>query len=183
MSRKSIAMLVGSIRKQSINLRLAKAIQLYAPASMAFRYIRMDDMPFYNGDLEPDRPDAVRNFTNAIREADGVCCVTPEYNRSIPALLKNAIDWGSKPPSENVWNGKVFAMTGASPGSIGTAIGQQHLRQIMAVQGSIVMPGETYISFRTPEMISEDGVIADQDLRDFIAAFAERFAQLIDRMA
>ena len=183
MAQKSIAMLVGSLRKESINLRLARAIERYAPQTLRFDHIRMEDMPYYNGDLEGDRPAAVRRFTESIRAADGICCVTPEYNRSIPALLKNAIDWGSKPPAENVWRDKVLAMTGASPGGIGTAVAQQHLRQILAIQGCIVMPGETYISFKTPDMIQPDGTIADESVRDFIAAFGVRFAALIDRMA
>ncbi|RJE82085.1 NAD(P)H-dependent oxidoreductase [Paracoccus onubensis] len=176
-------MLVASLRKESINLKLAKAIELYAPQSLRFDYIRMDDMPYYNGDLEGQRPESVQRFTDSIRAADGVCCVTPEYNRSIPALLKNAIDWGSKPSADNVWHNKVLAMTGASPGGIGTAVAQQHLRQILAILGCIVMPGEAYISFKTPDMIQPDGSIADESVREFITAFGARFTELIERMS
>lgn len=183
MTQKSVAMLVASLRRESINLKLAKAVERYAPQSLRFDYVRMEDMPYYNGDLEGQRPESVRLFTDSIRAADAVCCVTPEYNRSIPALLKNAIDWGSKPPAENVWKDKVLAMTGASPGGIGTAVAQQHLRQILAIQGCIVMPGETYVSFKTPDMIQPDGSIADEGVREFIAAFGARLAALIERMA
>jgi chromate reductase len=178
-----VAMLVGSIRRESINLRLARAIERLAPASLRLDWIRMDDMPFYNADLEADRPAPVRSFVAAIEAVDAICIVTPEYNRSIPGLLKNAIDWGSKPADRNVWRNRVIAMTGASPGAIGTAVAQQHLRQTLSILGAIVMPGETYISFKTPDMIDAEGVIADDSVRGFVAAFVERFAKLIDRMA
>lgn len=176
------AMLVGSLRTASINLRLAKAIERYAPEGMGFTWVTMDEMPYYNGDLEGDRPRSVHDFTKSIQGVDAVCMVTPEYNRSIPAVLKNAIDWGSKPPAENVWRDRVIAMTGASPGGIGTAVAQQHLRQILAIQGAVVMPGETYISFKTPDMISSEGEIADAPIRDFVSAFGARFAALVEKM-
>jgi len=176
-------MLVGSIRRESINLRLARAIERLAPASLGFEWVRMDDMPFYNADLEADRPEPVRRFVAAIEAADAVCIVTPEYNRSIPALLKNAIDWGSKPADRNVWRDRVVAMTGASPGAIGTAVAQQHLRQTLSILSAVVMPGETYISFKTPDMIDAEGHVADDSVRGFLTAFIGRFAKLIDRMA
>lgn len=182
MTEITAAMLVGSLRTGSINQRLARAIARYAPDTLRFRWIEMQDMPFYNGDLEADRPAAVRAFVAAMQEVEAACIVTPEYNRSIPALLKNAIDWGSKPAAENVWRDRVIAMTGASPGGIGTAVGQQHLRQILAIQSATVLPGETYISFKTPDMIAEDGEIADPEVRAFIAGFAARFAALALRM-
>ena len=140
----------------------------------------MVEMPFYNFDLEPDRPESVIEFVNEIRQADAVCIVTPEYNRSIPAVLKNAIDWGSKPAELSVWRNRVVATTGASPGAIGTAIGQQHLRQILASIGAVVLPGLSYISFKTPDMIDENGSVADTVAKDFIADFVLRFDKLIE---
>jgi chromate reductase len=176
-------MLVGSLRRESINLRLARAIERLAPESLRFEWVRIDDLPFYNADLEPDRPEPVRRFVAAIDAVDAVCIVTPEYNRSLPAVVKNAIDWGSKPPDRNVWRDRVVAMTGASPGAIGTAVAQQHLRQTLAILSAVVLPGETYITIKTPDMIDAEGNIADDSVRGFLAAFAERFAKLIDRMA
>jgi chromate reductase len=176
-------MLVGSLRRESINRRLALAIERLAPANLQFEWIPMDAMPFYNADLEDDRPEPVRRFVAAIEATDAICVVTPEYNRSIPAILKNAIDWGSKPAAHNVWRDRVIAMTGASPGSIGTAVAQQHLRHVLLILGATVMPGETYITFKTPDMIDAEDNIADDSVRGFLAAFAERFAKLIDRMA
>lgn len=179
----TVAMLAASPRKQSINVKLGRAIERYAPDTLRFIWVRMDEMPFYNGDLEDDRPAPVHAFTNAIRAADAVCCVMPEYNRSLPAVLKNAIDWGSKPMDANVWRDKVVAITGTSPGAIGTAVGQQHLRQILSILGAHVVPGEAYISFKTPDMIDDQGNIADENVRGFIAAFASRFAALVTKLA
>jgi chromate reductase, NAD(P)H dehydrogenase (quinone) len=183
MTERRIALLVASPRPASLNLKLSKAIVKHAPDGLRFERVEMADMPFYNADLESDRPASARRFTDAIAAADAVCIVTPEYNRSIPAVLKNAIDWGSKPPAENVWRDKVVAMTGTSPGKIGTAIAQQHLRQILSILGAYVMPGETYISFSPADLIDDEGNVKDDGVRDFIAAFATRFAALVERMA
>lgn len=182
MSQFTVAMLVASTRQGSINMRLAKAIEALAPESLSFTWVQMDDLPFYDGDLEGDRPAAVRRFVSQIEGADAVCIVTPEYNRSIPAVLKNAIDWGSKPADRNVWRDKVVAMTGTSPGGIGTAVAQQHLRQILSILSAVVVPGEVYITFKTPDMIDESGTVADDSVRDFVAAFTRRFEALIRRM-
>lgn len=179
----TVAMLVGSTRTGSINQKLARAIEATAPPNMTFKPVSMLEMPWYDGDLEGNRPAPVRTFCDAVRACDAVCIVSPEYNRSIPGVLKNAIDWGSKPPAENIWRDKVVAMTGASPGGIGTSIGQQHLRQILAIQGTVVMPGEVYITFKTPDMIDAHGHVADDAVKSFIAAFGARFEKLIGVMA
>jgi chromate reductase len=178
----AVAMLVGSTRKGSINDRLARAIERTAPKNLVFTRVPMDTMPFYNADLEGNRPDSVNSFVSAIQESHAVCMVTPEYNRSIPAVLKNAIDWGSKPTEQNVWRDKVIAMTGTSPGAIGTAVGQQHLRQILAILHAHVLPGETYVSFKTPDMIDGDGNVADDSVKVFLENFGARFAKLVERM-
>ncbi|HEY0941950.1 MAG TPA: NADPH-dependent FMN reductase [Steroidobacter sp.] len=177
-----VAMLVASARTGSINRRLAKAIECLSPAGMRYFEVPMYEMPFYHGDLEADRPRSVRDFTDAIAAADAVSIVTPEFNRSIPAVLKNAIDWGSKPLGANVWKDKVIAMTGASPGAIGTAVGQQHLRQILSILGGLVLPGEVYISFKSPDMIDDGGRVADKNVEDFLRAYAERFHAFVMRM-
>ena len=183
MTKHNVALLVASTRKGSLNQRLAKAIIRLSPPALTYTSVAMDDLPFYSEDLEPSRPLSVQTFVRGIQQADAVCIVTPEYNRSIPAVLKNAIDWGSKPASENVWRDKVIAITGTSPGAIGTALGQQHLRQILAVQGAHVMPGEVYISFSRPDLIDDAGEVIIDGTKDFIAAFADKFASLIGRFA
>ena len=180
MKQYTVAMLVGSLRFESINKKLAKSIVNISPPNLKYKRVGMDLMPWYNGDLETNRPSEVREFVAEIRAADAVCIVTPEYNRSIPALVKNAIDWGSKPADENIWRDKVIAMTGASPGGIGTAVGQQHLRQILSIQGAYVLPGECYISFKRPDMIDEAGLVDEESVRIFLTKFCSRFAKFVD---
>ena len=105
----------------------------------------------------------------------------PEFNRSLPALLKNAIDWGSKPMDKNVWRDKPAAMTGASPGAIGTALGQQHLRQILGTLGATVMGGEAYLSYK-PTMLNEQGEFAEDSTKVFMESYITRFATLVQKL-
>jgi chromate reductase, NAD(P)H dehydrogenase (quinone) len=128
--------------------------------------------------LRGPRPSAVVRFTNEVGAADAVLFVTPEHNRSIPAVLKNAIDWGSKPTERNVWKGKPVAITGTSPGAIGTAVGQQHLRQILGALGSLVMGGEAYISFRS-DLIGYDQNITNEATRSFLSQYLAAFQCLV----
>jgi chromate reductase len=122
----------------------------------------------------------VARFKSEIASADGILFVTPEHNRSIPAVLKNAIDWGGRPWGQNSWAGKVPADTGASPGAISTALAQQHLRQILGILGVHLMGGEAYISFK-PGLIAADGTIADESARGFLKAFLDQFAAMVAR--
>jgi chromate reductase len=177
-----VAMIVGSNRRESINRKLAVALARLSEDKLDFVWPRLDDLPMYNQDLEADRPASVRRFTAEVAEAEGVLVVTPEHNRSLPAVLKNAIDWGSKPADQNVWRGKVVAITGTSPGAIGAAVGQQHLRQILGILGALVMGGEAYISFK-PDLIDADGNIAIESTRTFLKAYLDQFAALIARLA
>jgi chromate reductase len=182
MSTFKIALIVGSNRKESINRKLAHAITRVAPASLVFHDIRIDDLPMYNGDLEADRPAVVHRFTAEIAACQAVLVVMPEFNRSLPALLKNAIDWGSKPMVKNVWRDKPTAITGTSPGAIGTAVGQQHLRQILGILGATVMGGEAYLSFK-PGLLDESGAFADESTKAFMQGFINRFATLVQKLA
>jgi chromate reductase len=174
-----VATIVGSNRRESINRQLAHALmQLAASEKFEFELVRIDDLPMYNWDLENARPSAVVRFTNEVGAADAVLFVTPEHNRSIPAVLKNAIDWGSKPTERNVWKGKPVAITGTSPGAIGTAVGQQHLRQILGALGSLVMGGEAYISFRS-DLIGSDHNITNEATRSFLGQYLAAFQRLV----
>ena len=123
----------------------------------------------------------VQRFKHEIERADAVLFVTPEHDRSIPALLKNAIDWGARPYGHNSWAGKPVAITGASPGALGTAIAQQHLRQILGDLGALVMGGEAYITY-TPGLIDETNTISDESTRRFLQAYVEQFASLATRL-
>ncbi|MDM0112645.1 NAD(P)H-dependent oxidoreductase [Variovorax sp. J22R133] len=177
-----VGVIVGSNRRESINRKLANAIiQLDAP-SLAFEHIRIDDLPMYNGDLEGARPAEVNRFTSEVAACDALLFVMPEHNRSLPAVLKNAIDWGSKPTDKNVWRDKTAAITGTSPGVIGTAVGQQHLRQILGILGATVLGGEAYISFK-PDLLDAQGAIATPATREFLQAYLNRFAALAGKLA
>ena len=132
MSRYKIAVLVGSLRKDSFNRKLATAVARLAPQGFVFEQLEIGDLPLYNQD-DDSQPDAtVTRLKTAIAEARGLLFFTPEYNRSIPGVLKNAIDHASRPYGESAWAGKPAGVLGASVGAIGTAMAQQHLRNVLA---------------------------------------------------
>lgn len=182
MAKPTLGIIVGSNRRESINRRLARGLASLAVDHFDVAWPRIDDLPMYNQDLEVDRPATVRRFTAEVAAVPALLFVTPEHNRSIPAVLKNAIDWGSKPTDRNVWRGKVAAITGTSFGVIGTAVGQQHLRQILGILGVTVMGGEAYISF-TPDPVDRDGNFLDESRRVFCKAYIDQFAVLVARLA
>ncbi len=176
-----VGMIVGSNRRESINRKLAKAIIQLNPPTLRFDDIRIDDLPMYNGDLEVARPEVVNRFTAHVAACEALLIVMPEHNRSLPAVLKNAIDWGSKPADRNVWRDKPVMITGTSPGAIGTAVGQQHLRQILGILGSTVLGGEAYIAFKAT-LLDEHGVIAEDGTRAFLVGHLERFEALVSKL-
>ncbi|KAA2284858.1 NADPH-dependent FMN reductase [Arenimonas fontis] len=181
MDKLDLAVIVGSNRRESINRRLARALVRLAGDRVQARFIRIDDLPIYNQDLEPGRTPEVHRFTAELARAEAILIVTPEHNRSIPAVLKNAIDWGSKPADRNVWRDKVVAITGASPGAIGTAVGQQHLRQVLGALGALVVGGEAYVSFK-PDLVEADDRIAVEATREFLGQWLDRFLGVASRM-
>ena len=156
-TRPRTGIIVGSNRRESINRRLALALAKLIEDRLDLTWIRIDDLPLYNQDLEGHRPDAVTRFTGEVASTTAVLFVSPEHNRSLTAVLKNAIDWGSKPTDQNVWRGKPAAIIGTSIGAIGTAVGQQHLRQILGILGMTVMGGEAYITFK-PDPVTTTGI-------------------------
>ncbi|CAG0995419.1 flavin reductase (NADH) subunit 1 [Burkholderiales bacterium] len=182
MTRPTVGIIVGSNRRESLNRRLALALAKLIGDRLAVTWIRIDDLPMYNGDLEGARPDVVGRFTAEVAKVDALLVVTPEHNRSLPAVLKNAIDWGSKPAGHNVWQGKVAAITGTSPGAIGTAVGQQHLRQVLGILGVLVMGGEAYLSFK-PEPVDHEGNFLVDSTRDFLGRYIDQFVALVLRFA
>lgn len=132
MSQYQIAVVVGSLRKDSSNRKLAGAITRLAPPEFSFREVQIGSLPLYNQDDDTNQAASVRHMKEEIATAQGVLFVTPEYNRSVPGVLKNAIDHGSRPYGQNVWSGKPAGVLGTSPGASGTAMAQQHLRNILA---------------------------------------------------
>ena len=177
----NIAVLVGSLRRDSINLTYARALEKLAAGKLAFSYLDAD-LPLYNNDLWDSPPEKIVKFKDAVQHADGVLIVTPEYNRSPSAITKNAVDWGSRPLGHSVWTGKPVAITGASTGSLGTAVAQAHLRSVMVILGCHLLGDpEVYITFK-PDFVTATGDIANEATAKFLTGFLNNFATLIDRI-
>ena len=132
MSHIQIAIIVGSLRQDSFNLKLAHALTRLAPADVTFKQIKIGDLPLYNQDDDADQADSVKRLKAEVLAAHGLLFFTPEYNRSIPGVLKNAIDHASRPYGQSAWAGKPAGILGVSVGAVGTAMAQQHLRNILA---------------------------------------------------
>jgi chromate reductase len=182
MPKPQIAVIVGSNRRESINRKLARALAKLGADKFDANFVRIDDLPMFNQDLEGNLPAAAVRFKDEITRADGVLIVTPEHDRSIPAALKNAVDWGARPYGKNSWSGKPAFITGTSPGAIGTALAQQHLRSVMTGAGMILLGGEAYITFK-PNLIDDQGNIADDSTQKFLQGFVDRFATLVGRLS
>lgn len=180
--KRTIAIVVGSASRDSINRRLANALMALGAERFAFVDVRIDDFPFFNVDISKEPPAPVLRMKKQIADADGVIFVTPEHNRSIPALLKNAIDWGSRPAGTSCWIGKPTAMLGASPGQTGTAAAQQHLRNIISPQQMIVMgQPELYLHWKDG-MIDSDAQVTDEAVKKRLDAFLDRFVLWVGRV-
>lgn len=149
MTKYHVAVIVGSLRKDSFNQKLATAIVKLAPSEFLFNQVRISDLPLYNQDDDEHQAASVVRMKNEISIADGLLFVTPEYNRSIPGVLKNALDHGSRPYGQNVWAGKPAGILGISPGAAGTAMAQQHLRNVLSfLDVSTLRQPEAYIQVR-----------------------------------
>jgi len=170
-----IAVIVGSLRKDSFNRKLATALAGLNAPGCTFTQLRIDDLPLYNQDDDANQALAVQRFKKEIGAADGVLFVTPEYNRSIPGVLKNAIDHASRPPRQSAWTGKPAGIVGASPGAVGTAVAQQHLRNVLV---GVAMP-----TLAQPEVFlvvkegffADDGSIANDGTRKFLQGWMDRY--------
>lgn len=173
---------VGSLATASINRLLAKALVRLAPAELQMSEISFKDLPLYSYDYDPDYPPVAKDFKNAIIGVDAVLFVTPEYNRSIPGGLKNAIDWASRPYGTNAFTRKPSAVIGTSPGKIGTAVAQQHLRSVLAFCNSPLMNSiEAYIQFE-PGLVTEDGVVTNASTEEFLRNYMTEFHGFIQRV-
>lgn len=183
MSQYQVGIIVGSLRKASINRKLAMALIQLAPADVTFEIIEIGDVPLYNQDNDANPPAAAVALKAAVAAKDGIIFVTPEYNRSIPGVLKNAIDTASRPYGENSWAHKAAATVGASPGGIGTAVAQAHLRSITG--GFLDMPTlshpEVYLHF-TEGLIDADGTISNDGTRKFLQGFVDKYVAWVKRI-
>lgn len=179
----TIGVVVGSVRKGSINQRLAEAMMKLGGPNLTFRQLRIDDLPMFNQDIEDPPPASVERFRNEIRAADGLLFVTPEYNRSTTPLLLNALSWGSRPYGQNSFRGKPAAIAGASAGTIRTAAAQAHLRNVLGVLDIRVMgQPETYVHF-TEDLIAADGTVTDEQQRAALRKKLDLFAEWVGLVA
>ena len=182
MNRFKVGYFVGSLSKASINRLLSKALVNVAPPELDLVEIPFKDLPIYNYDYDADFPAVATDFKQSIAAVDAVLFVTPEYNRSIPGGLKNAIDWASRPYGQNSFTRRPSAMIGTSTGKIGTAIAQQHLRSILAFCNSPQMNAiEAYIQFEK-DLITEDGKVTNPSTEKFLVKFMAEFHAFIARV-
>lgn len=182
MSHYKVGYLVGSLAKNSLNRKLAKALIRLAPERLEFSEIPIKDLPLYSYDYDDDYPEVGRQFKQAIESSDALLFVTPEYNRSIPGALKNAIDWGSRPYGKNSFTGKPSAVIGTSPGAIGTALAQTDLRSILNYCDAPQMTApEAYIQFKT-DLITDDGEVTVSSTKEFLRGFMQQFDKFIERV-
>ena len=181
MATRKVGYIVGSLSKASINRRLAKALVRLAPASLAFTEIPIRELPVYNRDVDADYPPVARAFKKSISEAEALLFVTPEYNRGVPGALKNAVDWGSRPKGENAWARKPSAVIGTSAGKIATAVAQRELHGLLgAVASPQMVSPEAYVQF-TPDLIDEDGNVADESTKAFLQKYLAAFEKYLEK--
>ncbi len=183
MSQYQIAVVVGSLRRDSFNRMLADAVISLAPPELSFKHVRIDDLPLYNQDDDSSPAETVKRLKSEITAAKGVLFVTPEYNRSVPGVLKNALDHASRPYGQSVWAGKPAGLIGASVGATGTSMAQQHLRTILAY---LDMPtlGQPEVFIHVKEgLFDEGGKIANEGSRAFLQSWMDRYAEWVKQHA
>jgi chromate reductase len=182
MSTYKVAYFVGSLSSTSINRRLSQALINLAPDDLEFTEVRIDNLPLYSPDFDSDYPPEAHALKDSLASADAVLFVTPEYNRSIPGALKNAIDWASRPWGQNSFDHMPAAVIGASIGQIGTAVAQQSLRGVLSFCNARQMTApEAYIYFQE-EHYGDDGEVKDDGTADFLRTFMEEFRTHVQRV-
>ena len=183
MATKKIAVVVGSLRKDSFSRKIAKTMIALAQDKLEMEIVEIRDLPLYNEDDETaPPPQAFTEFRNRIRAADGVLFITPEYNRSVPAALKNAIDVGSRPYGQAAWTGKPCAIVSQSPGALGGFGANHHLRQMLPFLNMPAMPApEAYLGGIATKF--EGDQLTDDSLRGFLQTFVDAFAAWVEKHA
>lgn len=180
---KKIAVLVGSLRKGSLNRKMAKALMSVAPASLKLELIEIGGLPLYNQDFDDEGtpPSAWTDFRQKMKTFDGVLFVTPEYNRSIPGVLKNALDVGSRPYGRSIWGGKPGAVVSVSPGAIGGFGANHHLRQTLVFLNIPAMQQPEAYMGGAAELFDADGKIVKEATLEFLASFMKEFAAWVEK--
>src|SRR5437016_2642730 len=178
---RDIGIFVGSLRKESFNRKMAKALIGLAPTSLKMEIVEIGHLPFFNQDHESDPPQVVRDFKQRVEACDAVLFVTPEYNRSVPGVLKNAIDVASRPYGKSSWNAKPGAVVSVSPGAIGGFGANHHLRQMLAYLDVPAMAQpEAYVG-NCASLFDDKGALVNESTRDFMQKFLQGFAVWVDR--
>ncbi len=177
---KTVAVLVGSLRRESINRKFAESVGKLAAGRLEFRFVEIGDLPLYNDDLWTSPPESVLRMKREVEAADAVLFVTPEYNRYFSPAIKNAIDWGTRPWGENSWAGKPSAVIGATSGATGTSAAQNSLKALLTVVETILMgQPEVYFTYK-PELFDKDNNVVDGSTRDFLNTWVDRFSAWIE---
>lgn len=180
MSKYRIAVIVGSLRKDSFNRKLAHALAQMAPAEFDFHQVRIDDLPLYNQDDDGQQAESVLRLKKDVAGSQGVLFVTAEYNRSIPGVLKNAIDNASRPYGQSAWAGKPAGVIGVSIGAIGTAMAQQHLRNVLAYLDMPTLGQPEAFIHAKEGLFNADGSIGDGS-KDFLQRWMDQFVAWVKR--
>ena len=182
MAKLKLAVVVGSNRRESINRKLAQALARLGEGAFDSSFVQIDDLPMFNQDLEPNRPESTLRLKREIEAADAILIVTPEYNRAIPAVLKNAIDWASRPYGKSSWAGKTVAVTGTSGSAVGTAAAQQELRMILTNLAGVVVGSQVFINYKDGMFDAEHNV-TDETTRGFLQGFVDNVAKITGKLA
>jgi chromate reductase, NAD(P)H dehydrogenase (quinone) len=178
-----IAVLVGSLRKESLNLKMAKTLKAIAPPEMKLEIIEIGGLPLYNEDLDADPPKAWADFRESVKKFDGVLFVTPEYNRSVPAALKNALDVGSRPYGKSVWDGKPGAVISVSPSAMGGFGANHHLRQsLVFLNVPVLQQPEAYIG-GAAKLFDEKGQLINDSTKEYLGKFLGAYSQWMLKLA
>ncbi len=181
MDHRNVAVLVGSLRKESFSRKIARALIALAPETLKLEIVEIGHLQMYNQDLEEALPPEWVDFRMRMKKYDGVLIVTPEYNRSVPAVLKNALDIGSRPRVNNVWDGKPGAIVSVSPGALGAFGANHHLRQTLVFLNVLTMQQpEAYVG-GAEKLFDADGTLVNESTREFLRKFMNAFAAWVDK--
>ena len=181
MGKIKVAVLVGSLRKDSFNRKLAKAVEKLAPDEFEFQHLRIDNLPLYNQDFDVDYPAECKRLKQEVEAADALLFVTPEYNRSMSGVLKNALDIGSRPWGTNSFAGKPGAAIGISVGATGASMAQQHLRNVLLyLDVTLLGQPEVYVQFKEG-LIDDEGTIGNPDTQKFLQGFVDRYVAWVSK--
>lgn len=182
MSQYQIAVVVGSLRQDSFNRKLANAIVKLAPSELSFKQVQIGDLPLYDQDNDANQAESVKRLKIEIKAAQGLLFVTPEYNRSIPGVLKNAIDHASRPYGQNAWAGKPAGVLGASIGAIGTAMAQQHLRNVLAYL-DVPTLGQPEVFIHVKDGLFDEAGNIGADSKQFLQNWMDRYVAWVKKHA